>query len=68
MVFYSHDLFSGNAQWKYENMSSLNSLLVSFYSPHYIEKHGNGEQGKIERRKRQDPGNEGVRKWQTQMK
>ena len=40
-------------------MSSLNSLLVSFYSPHYIEKHRNGRRGKIER-KREDPGIEAV--------
>ena len=45
-------------------MSSLNSLLVSFYSPHYIEKRPNGGLGKIER-KREDPGMEVVRKLQT---
>ena len=44
-------------------MSSLTSLLSSFYSLHYIEKHGNGRRGKIERRKREDTGNEAVRKW-----
>ena len=49
---------------KYENMSSLNSLLLSFYSPHYIEKPRNGGRGKIER-KREDPGIEAVRKWQS---
>ena len=45
-------------------MSSLNSLLLSFYSPHYIEKRRNGGRGKIER-KREDPGMEAVIKWQT---
>ena len=45
-------------------MSSLNSLLVSIYSPHYIARRRNGGRGKIER-KRDDPGIEAVRKWQT---
>ena len=45
-------------------MSSLNSLLLSFFSPHYIEKPRNCGRGKIER-KREDPGIEAVRKWQT---
>ena len=35
-----------------------------FY-PHYIEKHRHGGQGKIGGRKREDPGNEAVRKWKT---
>ena len=46
-------------------MSSLNSLLVNFYSPHYIAKRPNGGRGKIER-KREDPGMEVGRKLQTQ--
>ena len=54
MVLYLR-LFSGEAQRRYENMSSL---LLRFYSPHYIENHRNGGRGKIERRKREDPGNE----------
>ena len=36
----------------------MSSLLLSFYSPHYIEKHRNGGRDKIERRKREDLGNE----------
>ena len=35
----------------------MSSLLLSFYSPHYIE-HRKGGRGKIVRRKREDPGNE----------
>ena len=36
----------------------MSSLLLRFYSPHYIENHCNGGRGKMERRKREDPGNE----------
>ena len=36
----------------------MSTLLLRFYSPHYIENHRNGGRGKIERRKREDPGNE----------
>ena len=65
--FFTHvgfSVFSSEAQWENENLSSLNSLLLTFYSPHYIEKRRNGGRGKIQR-KREDPGIEAVRKWHT---
>ena len=37
-------------------------------SLHYIEKHRHRGQGKIGRGKREDPGNEAVRKWKTRPK
>ena len=36
----------------------MSSLLLSFYSLHYIEKRRNGGREKIERRNREDPGTE----------